>query len=73
MIHILLFWKGKNKIQSVHVCLQVERAPELAPAVEGLDLGVSVAQAKERVRQKRAAKKAPTMDWTKRNELFSNL
>ncbi|XP_041818385.1 Na(+)/H(+) exchange regulatory cofactor NHE-RF1a [Chelmon rostratus] len=52
---------------------EVERAPELAPAVEGLDLGVSVAQAKERVRQKRAAKKAPTMDWTKRNELFSNL
>ncbi|XP_070847341.1 Na(+)/H(+) exchange regulatory cofactor NHE-RF1a [Chaetodon trifascialis] len=40
---------------------------------DGLGLGLSLAEAKERARQKRAAKKAPPMDWTKRNELFSNL
>lgn len=40
---------------------------------DGLGLGLSLAQAKERAHQKRAAKKAPTMDWSKRNELFSNL
>lgn len=58
---------------SVCACLQVERAPELAPAADSLDLGMSLAQAKERARQKRSTKKAPTMDWSKRNELFSNL
>ncbi|XP_070707718.1 Na(+)/H(+) exchange regulatory cofactor NHE-RF1-like [Pempheris klunzingeri] len=50
---------------------EVERAP--APAADSLGLGLSLAQAKERAHQKRAAKKAPTMDWSKRNELFSNL
>ncbi|KAM6951184.1 Na(+)/H(+) exchange regulatory cofactor NHE-RF1a [Aplochiton taeniatus] len=52
----------------------LERTPE--PSLEadsGLALGLSLAQAKERARQKRAAKKAPQMDWSKRNELFSNL
>ncbi|XP_019899608.2 Na(+)/H(+) exchange regulatory cofactor NHE-RF1a isoform X2 [Esox lucius] len=54
------------------------RPPEtdLAPAEEseaGLSLSMSLAQAKEKARQKRAAKKAPAMDWSKRNELFSNL
>ncbi|XP_068439327.1 Na(+)/H(+) exchange regulatory cofactor NHE-RF1a [Clinocottus analis] len=46
---------------------------ERAPAADGLALGISLAQAKERARQKRAAKKAPPMDWSKRNELFGNL
>lgn len=46
---------------------------EPAPVSEGLSLGLSLAEAKERARQKRAAKKAPPMDWSKRNELFSNL
>lgn len=46
---------------------------EPAPAAGGLGLGLSLAQARERARQKRVAKKAPTMDWSKRNELFSNL
>uniref|UniRef100_A0A3Q0T5B8 NHERF family PDZ scaffold protein 1 n=1 Tax=Amphilophus citrinellus TaxID=61819 RepID=A0A3Q0T5B8_AMPCI len=41
--------------------------------VDSLGLSMTVAQAKERVHQKRAAKKAPPMDWSKRNELFSNL
>lgn len=52
-----------------------ERAPEpeLAPAADSLGLGLSLAQARERAHQKRAAKKAPAMDWSKRNELFSNL
>ncbi|XP_072229831.1 Na(+)/H(+) exchange regulatory cofactor NHE-RF1a [Leuresthes tenuis] len=54
---------------------QVWRAPEPEPAppVDNLGLGLSLAQAKERAHQKRASKKAPPMDWSKRNELFSNL
>ncbi|KAM6963743.1 Na(+)/H(+) exchange regulatory cofactor NHE-RF1a [Tautogolabrus adspersus] len=52
---------------------QAERTPEPAPAAEGLGLGLSLAQARERAHQKRSAKKAPPMDWSKRNELFSNL
>jgi len=55
---------------------EVERAPEPSPpkaAADDIALGLSLAQAKERARQKRAAKKAPPMDWSKRNELFSNL
>ncbi|KAI4897190.1 hypothetical protein NFI96_014899 [Prochilodus magdalenae] len=38
-----------------------------------LDLTMSLQQAKERAHQKRSNKKAPTMDWSKRSELFSNL
>ncbi|KAM3860073.1 Na(+)/H(+) exchange regulatory cofactor NHE-RF1-like [Diretmus argenteus] len=57
------------------------RTPEVDKAVEpgpeaggsGPAAGMSLAEAKERARQKRAAKKAPQMDWSKRNELFSNL
>ncbi|XP_039992019.1 Na(+)/H(+) exchange regulatory cofactor NHE-RF1a [Xiphias gladius] len=52
---------------------EVERAPEPAPAADGLGLGMSLAQARQRAHQKRAAKKAPPMEWRKRNELFSNL
>uniref|UniRef100_A0A3P9JCV5 Na(+)/H(+) exchange regulatory cofactor NHE-RF n=1 Tax=Oryzias latipes TaxID=8090 RepID=A0A3P9JCV5_ORYLA len=54
---------------------EVEESPraEPAPAADGLGLGVSLAEAKERAHKKRAAKKAPAMDWSKRNELFSNL
>lgn len=53
---------------------ETERAPRTEPAhVDSLGLSMTVAQAKERVHQKRAAKKAPPMDWSKRNELFSNL
>ncbi|XP_041830282.1 Na(+)/H(+) exchange regulatory cofactor NHE-RF1a [Melanotaenia boesemani] len=46
---------------------------ERSPTADSLGLGLSLAQAKERAHQKRAAKKAPAMDWSKRNELFSNL
>ncbi|XP_008300510.1 Na(+)/H(+) exchange regulatory cofactor NHE-RF1-like [Stegastes partitus] len=52
---------------------EVERASEPEPAADGLGLGLSLAQARERAHQKRSAKKAPAMDWSKRNELFSNL
>ncbi|KAM9119712.1 Na(+)/H(+) exchange regulatory cofactor NHE-RF1 [Pangshura tecta] len=38
-----------------------------------LDLNVPLAVAKERAHQKRTSKKAPQMDWSKKNELFSNL
>ncbi|CAL8284284.1 unnamed protein product [Merluccius merluccius] len=56
--------------------------PSVAPAVTiaavpepagDSSLSLSLAQVKERAHQKRSAKKAPTMDWSKRNELFSNL
>uniref|UniRef100_A0A8C2GIJ0 Na(+)/H(+) exchange regulatory cofactor NHE-RF n=1 Tax=Cyprinus carpio TaxID=7962 RepID=A0A8C2GIJ0_CYPCA len=54
-------------------------APEEKPKVKassddaGLSLNISLQQAKERAHQKRSNKKAPQMDWSKRNELFSNL
>uniref|UniRef100_A0A8C8SC44 Na(+)/H(+) exchange regulatory cofactor NHE-RF n=1 Tax=Pelusios castaneus TaxID=367368 RepID=A0A8C8SC44_9SAUR len=38
-----------------------------------LDLNVPLAVAKERAHQKRTSKKAPQMDWSKKNELFGNL
>lgn len=52
---------------------EVDQDPEQVRVGEGLHLGMSVAQAKERVHQKRAARKVPPMAWSKRNELFSNL
>ncbi|KAL0964878.1 hypothetical protein UPYG_G00330310 [Umbra pygmaea] len=50
--------------------VQMSAAQEPDP---GLTLNLSLAQAKEKARQKRLAKKAPPMDWSKRNELFGNL
>lgn len=38
-----------------------------------LDFSISLAVAKERAHQKRVSKRAPQMDWSKKNELFSNL
>jgi Na(+)/H(+) exchange regulatory cofactor NHE-RF1 len=38
-----------------------------------LDLNISLAVAKERAHQKLSSKRAPQMDWSKKNELFSNL
>ncbi|NXG93589.1 NHRF1 protein, partial [Stercorarius parasiticus] len=38
-----------------------------------LDLDIPLAVAKERAHQKRSSKRAPQMDWSKKNELFSNL
>lgn len=38
-----------------------------------LDLNVPLSVAKERAHQKRTSKRAPQMDWSKKNELFSNL
>uniref|UniRef100_F7D8T5 Na(+)/H(+) exchange regulatory cofactor NHE-RF1 n=2 Tax=Ornithorhynchus anatinus TaxID=9258 RepID=F7D8T5_ORNAN len=37
------------------------------------DFAISLAAAKERAHQKRSSKRAPAMDWSKKNELFSNL
>ncbi|XP_027886037.1 Na(+)/H(+) exchange regulatory cofactor NHE-RF1a [Xiphophorus couchianus] len=50
-----------------------EPEPEPTPSGDAMGLNMSLAQAKELAHQKRAAKKAPPMDWSKRNELFSNL
>lgn len=36
-------------------------------------LNLSLQQVKELAHQKRSSKRAPPMDWTKKNELFSNL
>ncbi|XP_078125458.1 Na(+)/H(+) exchange regulatory cofactor NHE-RF1 [Sander vitreus] len=43
----------------------------IADAIPALNL--SLQQVKERAHQKRSNKRAPPMDWTKKNELFSNL
>lgn len=37
------------------------------------DFNISLAVAKERAHQKRSNRRAPQMDWSKKNELFSNL
>ncbi|OCT60652.1 hypothetical protein XELAEV_18046673mg [Xenopus laevis] len=44
-----------------------------SPAEPVLDLNMSLAVAKERAHQKRSQKKAPSMDWSKRREVFSSL
>ncbi|KAJ4939740.1 hypothetical protein JOQ06_029177 [Pogonophryne albipinna] len=52
-----------------------EPPPQVEPPAPAdiLGLSLSLAQVKERARQKRSGKKAPTMNWSKRNELFGNL
>nr|XP_029134362.1 Na(+)/H(+) exchange regulatory cofactor NHE-RF1-like isoform X2 [Labrus bergylta] len=52
---------------------ETSKDPRAGPRSRQSGLGLSLAQARERAHQKRAAKKAPSMDWSKRNELFSNL
>ncbi|XP_062381555.1 Na(+)/H(+) exchange regulatory cofactor NHE-RF1 isoform X2 [Sardina pilchardus] len=46
---------------------------ESAPPGEIPALSMSLKQVKELAHQKRMQKKAPAMDWSKKNELFSNL
>ncbi|MBN3276419.1 NHRF1 protein, partial [Polyodon spathula] len=41
--------------------------------LKGLASGLSLQEAKERAHRKRSSKQAPAMDWSKKNELFSNL
>uniref|UniRef100_G1KE36 Na(+)/H(+) exchange regulatory cofactor NHE-RF1 n=1 Tax=Anolis carolinensis TaxID=28377 RepID=G1KE36_ANOCA len=48
-----------------------EKSSPIADPV--LDLDIPLAVAKERAHQKRTSKRAPQMDWSKKNELFSNL
>ncbi|XP_010872360.1 Na(+)/H(+) exchange regulatory cofactor NHE-RF1 isoform X2 [Esox lucius] len=45
--------------------------PVIIEAIPALNL--SLQQVKERAHQKRSNKRAPPMDWSKKNELFSNL
>ncbi|KAG5263144.1 hypothetical protein AALO_G00283090 [Alosa alosa] len=49
--------------------------PEVCESVPGEipALSMSLKQVKELAHQKRMQKKAPQMDWSKKNELFSNL
>ncbi|XP_054833792.1 Na(+)/H(+) exchange regulatory cofactor NHE-RF1 [Eublepharis macularius] len=49
----------------------VEKRSSISDPV--LDLDIPLAVAKERAHQKRTSKRAPQMDWSKKNELFSNL
>uniref|UniRef100_A0A8C8YH13 Na(+)/H(+) exchange regulatory cofactor NHE-RF n=1 Tax=Prolemur simus TaxID=1328070 RepID=A0A8C8YH13_PROSS len=49
------------------------RAPSSTSSDPILDFNISLAVAKERAHQKRSSKRAPQMDWSKKNELFSNL
>lgn len=51
----------------------MSEAEKEAAEADSLGLGLSAAQVRERALQKRAGKKAPPMDWSKKNELFSNL
>ncbi|KAE8576821.1 hypothetical protein XENTR_v10004331 [Xenopus tropicalis] len=44
-----------------------------SPTEPVLDLNMSLALAKERAHQKRSQKKAPSMDWSKKKEVFSSL
>lgn len=56
------------------VCLFQERSKETVSVEDKeLSLSMSLQQAKERAHKKRSNKRAPQMDWSKRNELFSNL
>ncbi|XP_019905384.2 Na(+)/H(+) exchange regulatory cofactor NHE-RF2 [Esox lucius] len=41
--------------------------------ISGLRLSPTAAEAKEKVRAKHSKKRAPPMDWTKRQQIFSNL
>ncbi|XP_018090039.1 uncharacterized protein LOC495828 isoform X1 [Xenopus laevis] len=50
-----------------------ENTPALSPTDPALDLNMSLAVAKERAHQKRSQKKAPSMDWSKKKEVFSSL
>ncbi|KAJ8399783.1 hypothetical protein AAFF_G00408880 [Aldrovandia affinis] len=53
---------------------QEKVAAEKEPVADSnLPLTMTLQQAKERAHQKRSNKRAPQMDWSKRNELFSNL
>ncbi|XP_006886294.1 PREDICTED: Na(+)/H(+) exchange regulatory cofactor NHE-RF1 [Elephantulus edwardii] len=52
---------------------QDSTAPSTAASDPILDFNISLAVAKERAHRKRNSKQAPQMDWSKKNELFSNL
>uniref|UniRef100_A0A8C5R299 Na(+)/H(+) exchange regulatory cofactor NHE-RF n=1 Tax=Leptobrachium leishanense TaxID=445787 RepID=A0A8C5R299_9ANUR len=79
----LVMYGIKQKRQGGHVdktardllCLGYQKIVTSAvPPVDPLlDLNMSLAVAKERAHQKRSQKKAPTMDWNKRKEVFSSL
>lgn len=55
------------------VCVYFKGVQKSDGEADSVGMGMSLAEAKERAHQKRAAKKAPPMDWRKRNELFSSL
>uniref|UniRef100_A0A8C5R489 Na(+)/H(+) exchange regulatory cofactor NHE-RF n=1 Tax=Leptobrachium leishanense TaxID=445787 RepID=A0A8C5R489_9ANUR len=66
---------GKSKEpQDTSPVHSTEIVTSAVPPVDPLlDLNMSLAVAKERAHQKRSQKKAPTMDWNKRKEVFSSL
>lgn len=53
--------------------LDEDERPSLDPFWKtGLRLSPTAAEAKQKVRSKRPKKRAPPMDWSKKQELFSN-
>ncbi|KAJ6660324.1 hypothetical protein lerEdw1_017747 [Lerista edwardsae] len=60
-----------NEINSQEKEQEEEKRSSVSDPV--LDLDIPLAVAKERAHQKRTSKRAPQMDWSKKNELFSNL
>lgn len=56
-----------------HTAEQSPLDTEGTQADVGLSLSMSAAAAKEKVHSKRLSKRAPQMDWSRKNELFSNL
>ncbi|XP_035253901.1 Na(+)/H(+) exchange regulatory cofactor NHE-RF1-like isoform X1 [Anguilla anguilla] len=71
--------KEEAKEPSLSVSLSPSSTSNISEASEesvgeySLDLSLSLQQAKERAHQNRSSKRAPQMDWSKKNELFSNL
>uniref|UniRef100_A0A8C7WF77 EBP50 C-terminal domain-containing protein n=1 Tax=Oncorhynchus mykiss TaxID=8022 RepID=A0A8C7WF77_ONCMY len=62
---------GKVAVKPVSASTSKARVPPVKEP--NASLSMSLSQAKERAHQKGSSKKAPAMDWSKRNKLFSNL
>ncbi|XP_072098601.1 Na(+)/H(+) exchange regulatory cofactor NHE-RF1-like [Mobula birostris] len=62
-----------TKEAAAHTAEQPPLGTKSAFADVGLSLSMSAAAAKEKVHSKRLSKRAPQMDWSRKNELFSSL
>ncbi|KAJ8001524.1 hypothetical protein DPEC_G00170380 [Dallia pectoralis] len=62
-----------NSHKSIQITEDHERCVSDPFQVSGLHLSPTAAEAKEKVRAKHTKKRAPPMDWAKRQQIFSNL